>query len=135
MDAERLECMSCVQPVLSPAEEEDSWEGSDETVDDQEGREQQEVSDPQFLQTPQLGKDVTCDLKPCIQPFKAWAPTVYSCFGKENLWFAGYEIIIQESFEGYAGVIWPAVSSAFYYVITTSVHFTPCMFMYLFGTS
>ncbi|XP_018432120.1 PREDICTED: protein-lysine methyltransferase METTL21C-like [Nanorana parkeri] len=114
MDAERLECLSCVQPVLSAAEEEDSWEGSDETVGDQEGR-----SEPQHLQTPQLGDDkeeFTCDLKPCIQPFKAWAPTVYSCFGKEHLWYAGYEIIIQESFEGYAGVIWPGAKALCYFL-------------------
>ncbi|XP_040192110.1 protein-lysine methyltransferase METTL21C [Rana temporaria] len=113
MDAERLECLSYVQPVLPPAEEEDSWEGSDETVGDQE---EQEVSDPQYLQTPQLGKDVTCDLKPCIQPYKAWAPTIFSCFGKEHLWFAGYEIIIQESFEGYAGVIWPGAKALCYFL-------------------
>lgn len=56
MDAERLECLSCVQPVLPPAQEEGSWQGSDETVGDQEGREEQEVSDPQHIQTPQLGK-------------------------------------------------------------------------------
>ncbi|XP_072267826.1 protein-lysine methyltransferase METTL21C [Pyxicephalus adspersus] len=119
MDAECLECMSCVQPELSTAEEEDSWERSDETVGDQEGRQQQEVSDPPFLQTPQLGgdkEDVTCAPEPYIQAFKAWAPTVYSCFGKEQLWFAGYEIIIQEAIDGYAGVIWPGAKALCYFL-------------------
>ncbi|XP_068124111.1 protein-lysine methyltransferase METTL21C [Hyperolius riggenbachi] len=114
MDAECLECVSSVQSMLSAAEEEDSWEGSDETVGNEERREQQDVPDPQFPQTPHLGddeEDVSCDTQPCVQPRKIWSPTVYSALWKEHLWYAGYEIIIQESFEAFAGLIWPGAKA------------------------
>ncbi|XP_040281188.1 protein-lysine methyltransferase METTL21C-like isoform X2 [Bufo bufo] len=118
MDAECLECVPCVQPELPAAEEEDSREGADETVGDEEG-EQQDVPEPQSPQTPALGgdeKDVKCHFEQSVQPRKEWAPTVYTCFGKERLWCAGYEIIVQESIEDYGGVIWPAAKALCYFL-------------------
>ncbi|XP_069828460.1 protein-lysine methyltransferase METTL21C [Dendropsophus ebraccatus] len=119
MDAEYLECVPCVQPELPSAEEEDSREGADEIVGDEEGREQQDVPEPESTETPVLGgdqKDVICNFEQSVQPHKEWIPTVYSCFGKEHLWFAGYEIIIQESIENYGGVIWPAAKALCYFL-------------------
>ncbi|KAM4047074.1 protein-lysine methyltransferase METTL21C-like [Anomaloglossus baeobatrachus] len=119
MDAECLECVPCVQPQLPAAEEEDSWERANETVGDEEGGEQQDVPDPESAETPLLGdhqKDVICNSEQSVQPLKAWTPTVYSCFGKEYIWCAGYEIIIQESIEGYGGVIWPAAKALSYFL-------------------
>ncbi|XP_069614067.1 protein-lysine methyltransferase METTL21C-like [Ranitomeya imitator] len=116
MDAECLECVPCVQPQLPAAEEEDSWQRAGETVGDEEGGEQPDVPEPE---TPLLGddqKDVICNAQQSVQPRKAWTPTVYSCFGKEYLWFAGYEIIIQESIEGYGGVTWPGAKALSYFL-------------------
>ncbi|KAM3933570.1 protein-lysine methyltransferase METTL21C-like [Leptodactylus fuscus] len=119
MDAECLECVPCVQPELPAAEEEDSREGADETVGDEEGREQQDVPDPESPETSVLGddqKDVICNFEQSVQPRKEWIPTVFSCFGKEHFWCAGYEIIIQESIENYGGVIWPAAKALCYFL-------------------
>ncbi|XP_075708575.1 protein-lysine methyltransferase METTL21C [Rhinoderma darwinii] len=119
MDAEHLECVPCVHPGLPAAEEEDSWEGADEAVGDEEGRGQQDVPVPESTETPQLGidqKDVICNVEQSVQPSKAWIPTLYSCFEKEHVWCAGYEIIIQESIEGYGGVIWPAAKALCYFL-------------------
>ncbi|XP_063809286.1 protein-lysine methyltransferase METTL21C isoform X2 [Pseudophryne corroboree] len=119
MDAERLECLFCVQPELSAAEEEDSWEGAGETVGDEEGGKQQDVSHDDFSETPELGnneKDIICNTESCVQPYKIWSPPVFSCFGKEHVWFAGYEITIQESIESYAGVVWPAAKALCYFL-------------------
>ncbi|XP_075056072.1 protein-lysine methyltransferase METTL21C-like [Mixophyes fleayi] len=119
MDAEPLECLLCVQPELSAAEEEDSWEGAGETVGDEERRKQQDVPNPDFSETLKLEsdqKDILCNLESCVQPRKTWSPSVFSCFGKEHLWFAGYEITIQESIESYAGVVWPAAKALCYFL-------------------
>ncbi|XP_056416466.1 protein-lysine methyltransferase METTL21C [Hyla sarda] len=120
MDAEFLECMPCVQPELPAAEEEDSREGADETVGDEEGREQLDVpGDPESTETPLLGGDqkgIICNNEQSVKPCKQWIPTIYSCFGKEHLWYAGYEIIIQESIENYGGVIWPAAKALCYFL-------------------
>ncbi|KAG8586462.1 hypothetical protein GDO81_005384 [Engystomops pustulosus] len=119
MDAECVECVPCVQPELPAAEEEDRRERADETVGDEEGGEQQDVPDPDCTETPILGgdqKDVICDFEQSVQTRKEWVPTVYSCYGKEHFWCAGYEIIIQESIEGYGGVIWPAAKALCYFL-------------------
>ncbi|KAM9319990.1 protein-lysine methyltransferase METTL21C-like [Gastrophryne carolinensis] len=114
MDAERVECVSAVQPA---AAQEDGRPPASHTLDaeeEEDGGGRHWEPEPRLPQSSPPGgqqEDVTCDLKPCIQSFKAWTPTVYSCFGKEHLWFAGYEITIQESIEGYAGVIWPAAKA------------------------
>ncbi|KAG8452076.1 hypothetical protein GDO86_004027 [Hymenochirus boettgeri] len=104
--------MSCVQPVFTTAEEEGCREGDDETVDNEKGRLQQD----QLPETHQLWgdeKDIMCRFKP---PVKPWTPTVYYCYDKEQFWFAGYQLIIQESIEGYAGVVWPAAKALCHYM-------------------
>ncbi|XP_031752905.1 protein-lysine methyltransferase METTL21C isoform X1 [Xenopus tropicalis] len=115
MDAECLECMPCVQPVLSAAEEESCGEGDDEIVDNETGRLQQDQL-PETLQLWGDEKDIICDFEPPLKPFKAWAPTVYTCFDKEQYWFAGYQITIQESIEEYAGVVWHAAKALCHYL-------------------
>ncbi|KAG9492213.1 hypothetical protein GDO78_000626 [Eleutherodactylus coqui] len=118
MDAECVECMPCVQPELPAAEEEDGREAAAPTMGDEEG-EQQDEPDPDCAETPPLGgdqKDVICNFEQSVQPHKTWVPTVYSCFGKEHLWCAGYEIVIQESIESYGGVIWPAAKALCYFL-------------------
>lgn len=119
MDAECLECVPFVHPELPAAEEEDSREGADEIVGDEERREQKDVPDPQSTETPLLGvdqKDAVCTFEQSVQPRKTWIPTIYSCFGKEHIWCAEYEIVIQESFESYGGVIWPAAKALCYFL-------------------
>uniref|UniRef100_A0A8C5P6W3 Methyltransferase 21C, AARS1 lysine n=1 Tax=Leptobrachium leishanense TaxID=445787 RepID=A0A8C5P6W3_9ANUR len=54
---------------------------------------------------------IICDYKSSVKPNKAWTPTVYSCFGKEQFWFAGHQITIQESIESYGGIIWPGATA------------------------
>ncbi|XP_053313590.1 protein-lysine methyltransferase METTL21C-like isoform X2 [Spea bombifrons] len=110
MDAECLECMSCVQPELSAAEEESCWQGDDDIAGHEKGRQPEDVHSSQLPEAPQLGdqqEDIVCDYKPCFNPYKTWAPTFYPCFGKEQFWFAGHQIVVQESIESYGGVIWP----------------------------
>ncbi|XP_063301286.1 protein-lysine methyltransferase METTL21C-like [Pelobates fuscus] len=114
MDAECLECMPCVQPELPAAEEESSGEGDDDIIGTEEGRQQQDVPSSELSEAPQLGghqEDILCDYKSSVKPNKAWAPTIYTCFAKEQFWFAGHQITIQESIEGYGGVIWPGATA------------------------
>lgn len=40
----------------------------------------------------------------------AWAPCFYSKGGKEVYHYVGQEIVIEEGFDSFAGMIWPAVS-------------------------
>ncbi|XP_018101021.1 protein-lysine methyltransferase METTL21C isoform X2 [Xenopus laevis] len=114
MDAECLECMSCMQPVLSAAEEESCREGDDEIVDNETGGLQQDQL-PETLQLWGDEKDIICDFEPPLKP-KAWAPIIYDCFDKEQYWYAGYQITIQESIEEYAGVVWHAAKALCHYL-------------------
>ncbi|KAM4796500.1 protein-lysine methyltransferase METTL21C-like [Rhinophrynus dorsalis] len=121
MDAECLECMPCVQPEVSASEEESCGEGDDEPLGNEEGGQQQDQSDPEFPETLQLWghgdeKDILCDLQSPVEPHKAWAPTIYSCYGKEQFWFAGYQITIQEAIDGYAGLVWPGAQALCYFL-------------------
>ncbi|KAM8977475.1 protein-lysine methyltransferase METTL21C [Pelodytes ibericus] len=114
MDAECVECMSCVQPELSTAEEESCGEGDDDIIGNEKGRQQQDVPSPELQQALQLGdqqEDFICDYESSVKPNKAWAPTIYPCFGKEQLWYAGNQITIQESVESYGAVIWPGAKA------------------------
>ncbi|XP_053561450.1 protein-lysine methyltransferase METTL21C [Bombina bombina] len=111
MDAECLECVSGVQPELTTAEEEGCRERDDETVGNEEGNQQQDAQScelPETLQLRDSQKDLTCDFKQSLQTYKKWSPSIYSNYSKEHVWFAGYEITITESIEGYGGLIWPA---------------------------
>ncbi|XP_069493151.1 protein-lysine methyltransferase METTL21C [Ambystoma mexicanum] len=56
---------------------------------------------------PPCQKDILCNSKLSPQPFQPWAPKVYFSFNKDSFWYAGYEIIIQESIDSYGAVVWP----------------------------
>ncbi|KAM4698911.1 protein-lysine methyltransferase METTL21C isoform 1-T2 [Discoglossus pictus] len=114
MDAECLECMSSVQPELTAAEEERCREGDDETVGNEEGSGQQDEQSSQLPETLQLWdgqKGILRDFKQSLKPYKEWSPTVYSNYSKEYFWYAGYQITITESIEGYGGVVWPGAEA------------------------
>uniref|UniRef100_A0A3B3IL16 Uncharacterized protein n=1 Tax=Oryzias latipes TaxID=8090 RepID=A0A3B3IL16_ORYLA len=52
----------------------------------------------------------------------AWAPCFYSKGGKEVYHYVGQEIVIEEGFDSFAGMIWPAALSLCHYLDTHRDH-------------
>ncbi|KAM4630485.1 uncharacterized protein mettl21ca [Polymixia lowei] len=81
-----------------------------EETDEEEEEEEEEGDDEVNREEARGTEDGLCSEESDVQTDKrpAWAPSVYYKVCKEVYYYAGQEIIIQESLDSYAGMIWPA---------------------------